>query len=325
MANQKDYYKVLGVNKNATQEEIKKAYRKLALKYHPDKNKNNKKAEEKFKEITEAYEILGNSEKRKKYDKFGHTSMFEGGGTYTTDFSDFSDIFGGFGIDELFEKFFGSSSRAKKRQKAKKKPEKGKNKYNEIGISLEEAFSGKQIRFDNSKKEFCPKCDGTGLTSETNGFIGNTCPNCDGRGFFLRPKSISVMIPNGVSDGTKIRIPGEGDYGKYGGKSGDLYITIKIMPHPIYERKNDDLFVDINIDFFQALFGDKISVKTIEGKEIKLKIPENTQYGSVLRLKGYGMTKYKSEERGDFLIKIIINTPTYLTDKQKEEIKKILE
>lgn len=346
----KDYYEILGVSRNAPKEEIKKAYKKLAMKYHPDVSKD-KDAEERFKEISEAYAVLSDDTKRQQYDTFGHQAFDQ---RYTREdiFRDFNfdEIFREFGFgDSIFDIFFGGGRRRKR----------GSDLQYELEINLEEAAFGaeKEISISNFVK--CPDCDGTGAKnketeecSECDGrgqirktqrtIFGmftqtSTCRNCNGAGTIpkyacntclgsgvvKKKKSIKVKIPAGVDNGSMLRLHGEGEFVKDGG-SGDLYVVIYIKPHKIFERDGNDIILEVPITFSQAALGCKLSVPTLNGS-IKLNIPPGTQSGTVFRLKGKGIKYLNSNKLGDQHVKVEVKTPTKLTKRQRalfEELSK---
>ncbi len=363
----KDYYKILGVSRNASPEEIKRAYRKLAHKYHPDKGGD----ERKFKEINEAYQVLSNKEKRAQYDRFGTT--FEGMGSESQRGFDpgvFWQDFGterGFGFDldfeDLFEEFFSFGKRAKKRN-----INRGRDLEVEIKIDLEDTLKGvkKNLNLRNlvacqrcqgsgaepgSKLRECFSCRGTGEVQQMRKTIFGTvtryiiCPECQGEGKIPeRPCNvcrgegriekevrIEVFIPPGVDNGQTIKIPGKGEAGRRGGKSGDLYIRVFIKPHPVFERKGDDLYLEIPISFSQAALGDEIEVPTLDGstgspqggKKILLKVPQGTESGKVFRISGKGIPHFSGFGRGNLYVKLVIKTPKRLTKKQKELLEKL--
>ncbi|MFQ5900708.1 MAG: molecular chaperone DnaJ [Thermodesulfobacteriota bacterium] len=337
-----DYYKILGVNKSANESEIKKAYRKLAHELHPDKNPGNKKAEESFKKINEAYGVLGDAEKRAAYDRFGHVGERAYGGFggspgagFTTDFQ---DIFG-----DIFGDFFG----------AKTKREQGRRgadlQYN-LDISFDEAAFGTEKDVEIYRHKKCKKCDGSGakpgtspLTCPTCGgsgqasyqqgffsisrpctncrgegrIIKNPCTECRGSGMARVLHKIKVKVPAGVNTGSRLKLTGEGEDGMRGGPSGDLYVVINVKPHPIFLRENDDIICEIPISFPQAAIGAEIYAPTLEGK-LKIKIPPGTQSGRILRLKNKGIASLQGYGRGDEHIIIKVETPTKLTQRQKE-------
>ena len=349
----KDYYEILGVSRNATKEEIKAAYRRLAMQYHPDRNKS-PDAAEKFKEISEAYAVLSDDEKRRLYDMYGHAGIE---GKYTTEdlFSgiDFEDIFRdlGFGFgefDRIFEIFFG-----KRRRKEEAYGRRGRDLVYELEITLEQAATGFKTTLDVPKLEVCNVCKGSGIKPGTkpkicprckgkgqiqfakvSGFtrfiqvftcdlcggkgkiIENPCPECRGSGRVQRLKKISVKIPAGVDTGYRLRLAGEGEPGFNGGPPGDLYIIINVKPHPIFVRDGNDIIYEAPISFTWATLGAEIEVPTLDGKE-KLKIPPGTQTGTVFRLKGKGLPDVYGYGRGDELVKVVIKTPVNLTERQK--------
>ncbi len=353
-----DYYSLLGVSKNASQDEIKKAFRKLAVKYHPDKNPDDKEAEDKFKKITEAYDVLSDTEKRKIYDTYGKDGLRGQGyrGPDFSGFSGFSDIFDHFtsgfsfgGFDNIFDSFFGS--RKKKRQATS--PQQGNDILYKVTINLEDIIGSKSVNISYNKNEKCSSCDGSGAEKGTSrqtcdkcggsgqsmsqqGFITmtTTCPKCGGSGTIVtdpcktcngqgsvpKKKSINVKIPKGVEDGIRVKIKGEGEAGVLGGPAGDLYIQFNINEHPYYKRRGHDLYVTKNIDLIQATLGTEIFVKTVDNKDIKLKIPEGTQNGSQFRLKNHGLPD-KYSGNGDLFVRVEVKTPTNLNAKQKKLLK----
>jgi len=298
----KDYYKILGVDKKASQDEIKKAYRKLAMKYHPDKNSGNKKAEEKFKDINEAYEVIGNSKNRKKYDQLGANwkqyqqagfdqsahgySGGRPGGSYRYEFhGDPSEMFGGSGFSDFFKSFFGRSGSGFQGFGNYDQEIPGSDLTGEISITLLEAYFGAERIVD----------------------LGN--------------EKIRMKIKRGAYNGLKLRVRGKGQQGK-SGKSGNLYLTIKVQPHHLYQRKGDDLLMETSIDVFTAMLGGKQKIKTFTG-EVNISIPEGTQNGKNLRLKGKGMPKYDKSDFGDLIIKLNVQLPKQLNQEQKELVKKL--
>jgi len=357
----RDYYEVLGVDKNASDTEIKKAYRRLAMKYHPDKAKDDKAAEEKFKEASEAYEVLIDSQKRQKYDQFGHAgienSFGRGGFSWDdfTHFSDFSDIFGSFGgiFDSLFGGGFGGGRRSRQNNR-------GEDLQISISLSLEEIVKGVDKKIKINIKDTCPECNGTGsadgqvktcpqchgtgqVMQTSRSLFGHfqtvsTCPTCQGEGKIIKnkchkcggdgrlnkTKTITVHIPAGVSEGQYIRLKGQGNTGKRGGVSGDILVLIKEKEHDIFERKESDLICEFPVSFSQAALGDEIMVPTLAGK-IKMKIPAGTQSGKIFRLKSQGLPHVNSVYRGDLYVKLIVITPTRLNSEEKELFKKLSE
>lgn len=347
----KDYYQVLGVDKSVGQADLKKAYHKLAMQYHPDRNPDDKEAEKKFKEINEAYDILKDEQKRAAYDRFGHDAFQASGGGRSHSSGEFhqdiNDIFGDF-----FSDFMGASGR---RQKPSAKIKGSDLKYN-VTISLEEAFKGvdKNINFSTELKCYgcqgsgavdgsgminCDNCGGRGATRVQQGFftleqtcskcmgagqiIKNPCTKCHGMGRYPQQKSLLVNIPSGIEDGTRIRLVGEGEAGTRGGSNGDLYIFVNIKPHEIFKVEGIDLHCRLPINFTTAALGGEIEVPIIDGGKVSLKIPAGTQNGEKLRLRGKGMTRVRSSARGDMLAQIYVEVPKNLTKKQRELIENL--
>ena len=346
----RDYYEVLGVNKSASPETIKQSYRKLAVKYHPDKNKGEKAAEEKFKEASEAYHVLSNKERKQNYDNFGHAA-FDGmgggrGGFENFDFSSsFSDIF-----EDFFSDFGGGG-----RRKRRSSDFRGSDLRYDINISLEEAYSGKKqdIRFRTSEKcgtckgqgsapgsspQSCSMCGGNGRVSSNQGFftvqqtcpqcsgsgeeISNPCNNCNGSGKNQTSKKISVTIPKGVDDGTRIRLAGKGEAGVKGGGNGDLYLFINVRSHDLFKKSEENLFFEYPISIADAALGTSLEIPTIDGAKARIKIPSGTQAGKQFRLKGKGMPYIRGSGNGDLYIKIITEVPVSLNSEQKELLEK---
>jgi len=354
----RDYYEVLGVIKSASADEIKKSYRKLALKYHPDRNKNDKTAEAKFKEASEAYHVLSDKERRTNYDQFGHAA-FEGtggrGGFSNFDFSGaFSDIFGSDIFDDFFEGFGGSRSRRRGRSSSFR----GADLRYDLSISLEEAYNGKkqEISFLSSEKcercdgygaepgskpISCSACDGQGQVRSSQGFftIQQTCPQCSGSGEQISSpcteckgmakkqtkKKIYTNIPKGVDDGTRIRLSGKGEAGIKGGGSGDLYIFVSVESHNIFKRSEENLFFEFPISLADAALGTTVEVPTIDGGKSKVKIPAGTQNGKQFRLRDKGMPIMRSKGFGDLYIRAITEVPVSLTKEQKNLLEKFKE
>ncbi len=344
----RDYYEVLGVDRNASETDIKKAFRKLARKYHPDVNPGDKDAETKFKEINEAYEVLSDPQKRAQYDQFGHAAFGQGGGD--PGFGGFGGFggadFGGFG--DIFEMFFGGGGQRRRG------PVKGADLRYNLEISFEEAAFGVEKTIKVPRTEMCGKCKGSGASPGTspktcpkcNGagqlqytqstpfgrfvqsrvcdmchgdgkVIENPCPVCGGSGMVRKPRDINVKIPAGVDTGSRLRIAGEGEPGERGGPHGDLYVYIKVKPHKIFQREGNDIISEIKISFPQAALGDEVEVATLDGK-VQLKIPEGTQSGTFFRLKGKGIPDVHGYGRGDQHVKVTVVVPTKLTDQQKK-------
>ncbi len=354
----KDYYEILGVPRNASKEEIKKAYRKLALKYHPDRNPGDKEAEEKFKEINEAYEVLSDDEKRKIYDLYGVEGL-KGATTYrSSDFGtgyrwgDFGGFGSGFGFEDIFEdifdSFFGTTTRRTSRVR-ESSPKKGDDIYIEVEVSLEDIYFGstKSVVVNRKevcnacnglgtkggkKPEVCPTCRGSGTVTMREGFFSltTTCPTCKGSGTVVKEycnvcggsgivnksKTIEFRVPKGIEDGMMVRVRGEGNAGKNGGSQGDLYIVIKQKPHYFYKRENLDLKCEVNVSFTKALLGGEIEIPSLDGKTIKIKIPEGTQSNDVLRVRNAGLEDDKGR-KGDIYCKINIKLPRVLNTRQR--------
>ena len=346
----RDYYEVLGINKSANKEEIKKAYRKLALKFHPDKNKGDKAAEEKFKEASEAYHVLSDEKRKTNYDQFGHAAFQGAGGQggfsnfdFSSSFSDiFEDVFGDFG--DLGSFGFGGSRRGSRSNK-------GNDLRYDVSVNLDEAFLGTEKKVNyvtyrkcgtcsgagskpGSKPSKCNYCGGQGKVRSNQGFftIQQTCPECGGEGQKITnpcndcsgigkkqsDEKIVVKIPKGVDDGTRIRLAGKGEAGSRGGSNGDLYLFISIENHNIFKRSEENLFYELPISFTDAALGTTVEVPSIDGGKTKIKIPPGTQSGKQLRLRGKGMPILRRNAFGDLYIKIITEVPTYLTKRQKE-------
>lgn len=340
----RDYYEILGVDRKATPQAIKSAYRKLALKYHPDKNAGDKQAEERFKEAAEAYSVLGDSGKRERYDRFGHAAAGAGGfggfdpGTFA-DFSDiFGDFFGGFGD------IFGGPRQRRNR------PQRGTDLRYDLTIGFDEAVFGAKTKIKIPREEICQECNGSGADPQhglipcptcrgqgqvryQQGFftISGTCSHCHGRGRIVqRPcstcrgqgrvrkeKVLEIRIPAGVEDGSRLRIAGEGEAGVNSGPAGDLYVVVSIAPHPVFKRQDSNLYCEVPVSFAQAALGDEISVPTLEGEE-KLRIAEGTQTGTVFQLRGRGVASLSGRGRGDLFVSVTVITPTNLTREQRE-------
>jgi molecular chaperone DnaJ len=319
----KDYYNILGINRNASDKEIKQAYRKLARKYHPDVNPGDKTAESKFKEINEAHEVLSDPEKRKKYDQFGdnwqYADQYEkagaggaqwssnrGGGAYTSyDYGDIGDL--GSIFENLYQGF-GTGSFGTRRQA------KPKSVQHTIDVTLEEAYQGTVRTIQLQTEELCPACRGTGRSSRMR---GKACTSCGGAGGFARTKRLEVKIPPGVTDGSKIRLSGQGGIGADGSKS-DLELIVKMLPNKLFERKGDDLYTDVPVPLLTAILGGEIELPTLKGKVV-LKVPPETSNGNVFRLVGKGMPHLGNiSQHGDLFAKVKVILPARLTQKEKE-------
>lgn len=354
----RDYYEVLGVSKTATQDELKKAYRKLARKYHPDLNKDNPEAAEKFKECNEAYSVLSDEQKRAQYDQFG-PEAFEnggmGGGPGADGFGGFGG-FGGSGMEDIFDMFFGGQGRGGRSNNAG--PQRGADLRYDMEITFEEAAFGveKEISLKRaercehchgegaepgSKVETCPECHGSGYVRFTQNtmfgqmvnerpcsrchgegkIISNPCKECGGSGTVKKTKKLKVKIPAGVDNGSRLRVGGEGEAGLKGGPSGDLYVYLYVKPHKFFERDGTTVLCEVPINIVQATLGAEIKVPTLDG-QVTMKVPEGTQPGKVMRLKGKGIPSLRGGGRGDQLVRMKVVVPTKLTDKQKDALQK---
>ncbi len=345
----RDYYDVLGVTKNASPQELKSAYRKLAVKYHPDKNPGDKAAEDKFKEASEAYGVLSDKSKKENYDSFGHAA-FENGAGGRGGFGGFS----GADFSDIFEDFFGDFGGGSRRN-SRKNNNRGSDLRYDLTISLEEAYTGKKqnIQFSTTEKcntckgngskpgynpDRCTYCGGNGRVRSNQGFftvqqtcpqcagsgeeITNPCNDCNGQGNKQSSKKISVTIPKGVDDGTRIRLAGKGEAGVRGGASGDLYLFININAHQVFKRSDVNLFFEFPISIADAALGTTIEIPTIDGGKAKIKIPEGTQSGKQFRLKGKGMPFMRRGDFGDLYIQVKTEVPITLNKEQKELLEK---
>lgn len=357
MASKRDYYEVLGVSKSATQDEIKKAYRKLARKYHPDVNPDDKDAEAKFKEVNEAYEVLSDPESRAKYDQFGHAAFGSGGFGDQGGFGDFGG-FGGFGdFGDIFDMFFGGERTTRRRTG----PQRGADLRYDLEITLEQAAFGFETNIDVPRYETCTECGGSGAAPGTSPqtcincagtgqvqFAQNTpfgrivnartcercrgegtvidtpCSSCGGTGRTRRTRNIKVKVPAGVDTGSRLRVAGEGEAGFRGGPPGDLYVVIRVKPHEIFERRGNDIILDTSISFVAAALGTEIEVPTLNGTAT-LKIPPGTQSETVFRLRGKGIPNLHGYGKGDQFVKVKVQIPTSLTEKQRELLKEFAE
>lgn len=354
----RDYYEVLGVSKTATQDELKKAYRKLARKYHPDLNKDNEEAAEKFKECNEAYSVLSDDQKRAQYDQFGHAA-FENGGMGGGGFGGAGGFggFGGSGMEDIFDMFFGGQG-GRGGNRAKSGPQRGADLRFDLEITFEEAAFGleKEINLyrdetcshchgegaePGSKVETCPECNGSGYVRFTQNtmfgqmvnerpcsrckgegkIISEPCKECRGKGTVKRNKKLKVKIPAGVDNGSRLRVSGEGEAGAKGGPSGDLYVYLYVKPHKFFERDGTTVLCEVPINIVQATLGADIKVPTLDG-QVTMKVPEGTQPGKVLRIKGKGIPSLRGGSRGDQLVRIKVVVPTKLSDKQKDALRK---
>ena len=305
----KDYYKVLGVAKNASADDIKKAFRKLARRYHPDVNPGDKRSEEKFKEINEAYEVLSDAEKRRKYDTLGPNWQDQFGfssaaGRRSSNFrSSPLNYDSPTGFSDFFEALFGRPTTATKRT--------GEDIEQHVEVTLQEAYTGGMRTFNIQSTEACPICRGTRVVA------GKSCANCSGLGMLAHSKRIQIKIPAGIDNGSKIRVAGEGQPGSGGGPRGDLYLVISVKPDQLYERKGDDLYVDIDVDLVTAMLGGEVPVPIPDGRKLVLTIPPETQNGRMFRLANKGMPRLRREGNGNLFARVKVVLPMSLTDDER--------
>jgi len=316
----KDLYEILGVRRDASEKEMRQAYRRLARKHHPDVNPGDKAAEGRFKEINRAYEVLSDPEKRRKYDRYGdqweHADAFEreraGSAPFSTTF-DLSDLFGrggrgAGGFDSIFEGFFGG----------RRGPMRGQNVEYTSEVTLEEAFNGTTRLLQLQSEERCATCGGSGRIA------GAICHACQGAGVLPRPKRLEVKIPRGVRDGSRVRIPGEGrPPTSRGGPRGDLYVVVRVRPHATFERRGDDLATEVGVPLEDAVLGGEVEVPTLGGKRVALKVPPLTQNGKLFRLKGLGMPRLEGKRRGDLLVRARVVLPERLSDRERALFEKL--
>lgn len=346
----RDYYEVLGLQKGASEDEIKKAYRKLAKQYHPDVNPGDKQAEERFKEVNEAYEVLSDSQKRQRYDAYGHAGVDPnfgaGQGGWSGGFGGFDD----FDLGSIFESFFGGGTTTSRRNA----PMRGESVRASVILSFEEAAFGCEKEIGVNRVENCPECDGSGAEKGTSAdtchtchgtgqvrtsrrtplgmvsttavcstcqgsgkIIKNPCHTCHGAGTVNKHRSIKIKIPAGIDEGQTISLRNEGSAGRNGGPAGDLLVTISVRPHPIFTRDGTTVICEMPITFVQAVLGAELEVPTLDGK-VKYTMPEGTQSGSTFRLKGKGIPRINSNVRGDQYVKVYVEIPKNLTEKQKD-------
>lgn len=362
MAQKRDYYEVLGVEKNASEDEIKKAYRKMAKQYHPDLNPGDKDAEAKFKEVNEAYEVLSDSNKKARYDQFGHAGVdpsygagggygaggYGGGGFGGFDFGDMGDL------GDIFGSIFGGGSSRSANPNA---PRRGADINTAVTISFEEAAKGCKVEVNAPRVENCPECGGSGAAKGTSPktcpecggrgqvrvtqrtpfgvmqtqrtcskcrgkgkIIDTPCKNCSGTGQIRRSRRLEVTIPAGIDDGQGVNLRGQGDYGANGGPAGDLHITVNVRPHPLFERDGFDVWCEIPLTFSQAALGADITVPTLDGK-VSYHVHEGTQPGDVFKLKDRGIPHLSGRGKGSQFVRVTIEVPKNLTEKQKELLK----
>jgi molecular chaperone DnaJ len=357
MAAKRDYYEILAVARDVSTEDLKKSYRKLAVKYHPDKNPGDKESEEKFKELGEAYDVLSDEQKRAAYDRFGHAAFQQGGAARGGGFHDPFDLFrevfggggGGGGAGNIFEQFFGGGGGARGERESRQR---GSDLRYDLQITLEEAATGVEKEIEVSKLEdcavcrgsgaeggsrvvTCPTCSGRGQVVSSRGFfqVSQTCPRCRGTGQSVErpcPKChgegraektarIKFKVPAGVDDGSKMRIPGNGEAGIRGGPRGDLYVVIHVKEHEVFERENENLFCEVGVTFGTAALGGDVHVPTLEGPAT-LKVPPGTQSGTVFRMRAKGMPVYNSSTRGDLMARLVVAVPQKLTAEQRAKL-----
>ncbi len=349
----RDYYEVLGVNRGATDEDIKKAYRRQALKLHPDRNQE-PDAAERFKEVTEAYQVLSDADRRSLYDRFGHAAFERGAGAGGVDFNNF----GGFNIEDIFESFFGTAGARGARQRVQR----GHDLRYDLRISLEEAVFGveKEISLEKqvtcrrctgngmepgSQPTACVRCGGTGeirrvqqsifgqfvnvtLCDRCNGegtIIADPCKECQGRGMVRGKQTLRVTVPAGADDGTQLRLSGEGEPAPRGGVAGHLYVVLHVQPHRYFKRQGNDLVLDVPINVSQAALGAEFKVPTLDGKEIPIKVAAGTQSGRIIRLRGEGVPQLRQHGRGDMQVHLKVKIPQELTDEQKKLFRQLAE
>ena len=343
----RDYYEVLGVARDAGEDDLKKSYRKLAMQWHPDRNQGNTEAEAKFKELNEAYDVLKDAEKRAAYDRFGHAAFEQGG----PGGGGGGGPFGGGGFEDIFEEMFGRFGGGGRGQRAA--AGRGADLRTQVEVSLEEAFAGakKTIRFATSVSceackgvgaeggaasgvQNCGTCQGSGKVRAQQGFflVERTCPTCSGAGRTIknpckicrgagrvqRERSLNVSVPAGVDDGTRIRLSGEGEAGQRGAPAGDLYVDIAVRPHPIFQRDGANILVRVPLRMTQAALGGHVEVPSIDGGRSKVTIPAGTQTGDQFRLRGKGFSVLRSAARGDMYVQVMVETPQNLSPKQRE-------
>lgn len=343
-----DYYEVLGVSKDASERDIKKAYKRLAMKYHPDRTAGDKDLEAKFKEVKDAYEVLTDPQKRQMYDQYGHAAFEQGGGGHGGGFGgghgDFGDIFG-----DVFGDIFGGGGGRQSRQ------QRGSDLRYNMDLSLEEAVRGKDVEIKvptwvsckpcdgsgakaGSKPKTCTTCHGAGQVQMRQGFfaVQQTCPTCQGTGQIIsdpcdschgqgrveKTKTLSVKIPAGVDTGDRIRLSGEGEAGMHGAPAGDLYVQVSVREHPIFQRDGNNLYCEVPIGFTTAALGGEIEVPTLDGRA-KLKIPSESQTGKMFRMRGKGVKSVRSGAQGDLICKVVIETPVNLNDRQRELLEEL--
>ncbi|MBS3951212.1 MAG: molecular chaperone DnaJ [Peptococcaceae bacterium] len=350
----RDFYEVLGVSRSGDETEIKKAYRKLARQYHPDVNPDDNTAAEKFKEITEAYEVLSDTDKRAQYDRFGHAAFEQGagggGGGFSGDFSGFG------GVEDIFDAFFGGGGGRRQRTG----PERGVDLQYELEIDFTDAANGKEVELEIPRTESCDTCHGSGAKPGTSpetcpqcrgsgqvSFAQNTmfgrinsvrtcdrcqgggkivaspCAVCGGKGVVRKRRKVTVRIPAGVDTGTRLRLTGEGEAGNRGGSPGDLFVVLRVRSHPTFKRNGSELLLNLHVSFPKATLGGKTEVKIINDEVVEVAIPAGTQSGAVQRIKGKGIAKLGTTARGDLVLTIIVDTPKKLSARERDLLKQL--
>lgn len=354
----RDYYEVLGVSRDASVDDIKKAYRKIAVQNHPDRNPGDTAAEDRFKEATEAYEVLANADKRRAYDQYGFAGLEGmGGGAQgfsSSAFRDFEDIFGDF--SGIFESFFGGGGTRGRTSRGRGGPPRGSDLRYDLEISFTDAAFGTKVEIayeretacescsgtgaaHGSGRKTCPTCGGAGQVRRSSGFfsVASVCPtcngegtvvekpcnNCGGNGVVKKRQRVKVTIPAGISHGQRISIPRQGDAARGGGEPGDLHVIVHVLPHKHFERQGNDLYCAVPISFTQAALGTDIQVPTLDGKRVKVKIPSGTQHGKVMRLRNEGVPVVNSGRRGDLYIKLQVTIPKHVSGKAKTLLKEL--
>jgi molecular chaperone DnaJ len=354
MASKQDYYELLGVSREASADELKKAYRKLAVQFHPDKNPGDPAAEERFKEISEAYEVLSDPDKRAAYDRFGHAGVSNAGGMggMHDPFEVFRQVFGGMGGGGIFDQIFGGENRRESGGRSR-----GADLRYDLEITLEDALRGVEKEIELLKPETCEKCDGSGAEEgsrpttcptcrgqgqviSTRGFfqVQQTCPrcrgagqtidkpctNCRGEGRMEKRSRIKLRIPAGIEEGSRLRSSGNGEAGFRGGSNGDLYVVIHIKQHAVFERDGVDLYCEVPVSFTTAALGGELEVPTLDGKA-SVKIPSGTQGATIFKLRGKGMPELQGRGTGDLLVRILVEVPTKLNAEQRQKLQEFAE
>ena len=344
MSDKRDYYEVLGVPKDADETTVKKAYRKLAMKYHPDRNQGDSSAEQSFKEAAEAYDVIGDAEKRAQYDRFGHQAFGPGGQYSGGSFTNMEDIFSAFGD------IFGGGGGGGRRRSG---PGRGRDLKVVLDLTLEELDAGVTKTLSIGRVEHCGTCSGSGAKPGTGkktcgtcggrgqvaqkaGFftmaqpcptcrgagesLESPCGNCDGGGGVRKEADVEVAIPPGIEEGVRLRVTGQGDAGPAGGQRGDLYVVVREKEHNVFQRSGPDVLTEVPFSFAQLALGDKVEIPTLRGK-VEMSVPAGTQSGKVFRLRGQGLPRMEGRGRGDQLVRVFVQVPTKLTDRQKELLK----